>query len=120
MLDISPFSVSIVNMIKQYTFDDKKKYQWKIEYQKHGTKQKGYTVFGKMTPREGIGYLNSMKDTYQYKNLKLLVWHKTDDINQPGFYHARADYTNLPDLRDFAEHKYKIEYEAAVDTFIHG
>ena len=117
MLDIYPFSVSIASM--KYSYNDNKTYDFKIEYKKHDSKHTGYIKL-KDTTRMAVNYMNAMRDTYQFKNLKLSVWHKTDDINQPGFYHARANYTNLPDLRDFAEHKYKIEYEAAVDTFVHG
>lgn len=112
MLDIYYFSVSIV--IMKYDIKDKNKYHWKVTYRRHDG-SKGYSTMGILKPVDAISYLNKMRDTYQYSHIKLNVYDAVEDT-----YYTLANYSKLPDLRDWADLMAEQKYEAAKDSFLYN
>jgi len=55
-------------------------------------------MVGKITPKEAVGYLNRMRDTYQFSDIALMAYDREIDS-----YFILADYVKLPDLRDWRE-----------------
>ena len=84
--------------IRKYTINDKNKYHWRINYKRHESTQLGYSMIGKITPKEAVGYLNRMRDTYQFSDIALMAYDREIDS-----YFMLADYVKLPDLREWSE-----------------
>ena len=82
----------------KYTINDKNKYHWRINYKRHESAQLGYSILGKITPKEAVGYLNRMRDTYQFSDIALMAYDREIDS-----YFILADYVKLPDLREWSE-----------------